>query len=180
MTAWVSGLRDLRGARLVAAVVAGALLIAAGAQAHIESGPVPMTLQTLALLVVGGCLGPRWGAAAAALYVALGILGAPVLADGKALSAMEFFDSKTSGYLAAFPVAAAIAGLAPRHPIALALLFMAAHAVILAAGFLWLSKFIGPGPAWEHGVAPFFLGAAAKSIAAGAVVATLRGRRTVS
>ena len=162
------------------AVFSGALLIAGGAQVHIENGPVPMTLQTLALLVVGALLGPRRGAAAAAIYVAAGILGAPVLADGKALPGMEFLDSKTSGYLAAFPVAAALAGVTPRHPFALASVFLVAHAVILAVGFLWLSRFIGAGAAWEHGVAPFFLGAAAKSVFAGAIVIALRGRRTVS
>lgn len=139
-----------------------------------------MTLQTLALLVVGGSLGPRRGALAAALYVALGVLGAPVFADGKALPGLEFLNSKTSGYLAAFPAAAAIAGISPRHPFALAGAFLAAHGVILALGSLWLARFIGAGPAWEHGVAPFFLGAAAKSVFASAIVMGLRGRRTVS
>src|ERR671920_1351668 len=100
------------------AVGIGALLVAMSAQVvvPVPLSPVPMTLQPLAVLVVGGLLGAGAGASALVLYIALGALGLPVFAGGG--SGALHLVGPTGGYLLAFPVAAgltgAVVGRAPR------------------------------------------------------------------
>ncbi|HJQ65999.1 MAG TPA: biotin transporter BioY, partial [Gemmatimonadales bacterium] len=67
-------------ARRTIAVVLGAARVAAAAQVAvpIPGTPVPMTLQPLAVLIVGGLLGPGLGAMSLILYLALGAAGLPV------------------------------------------------------------------------------------------------------
>jgi biotin transport system substrate-specific component len=89
---------------LMAALTAVAALIA------IPIFPVPFTLQVLAVILSGFLLGPRYGALAQTIYVLVGAAGAPVFAEfsgglGRVLG-------PTGGYLVAFPIAAAVAGLA--------------------------------------------------------------------
>jgi len=157
--------------REIALVLAGSLVIALSAQATVPLWPVPMTLQTLAVLVVGAALGPRLGALAALAYLAEGAAGLPVFA-GLSGGAMHLA-GPTAGYLFAFPLAAAIAGYAARRglcdrPLRAIAPMTAGTLVILALGALWLSRFsvdpIGVG------VAPFLPGAVIK-IALAAMVA---------
>ena len=100
----------VRPAGRAIAVVLGAALVALSAQVAIPVplSPVPFTLQALAVLIVGGVLGPAAGAASLALYLAAGILGMPVFAGGTAGIARLL--GPTGGYLLAFPVAAAVTG----------------------------------------------------------------------
>lgn len=158
-------------ARDAALVFAGSLLIAASAQITVPLWPVPMTLQTLAVLVVGAALGPRLGFLAAAVYLAEGAIGLPVFA-GFAAGALHLV-GPTGGYLFAFPLAAALAGYAARRGLcdrALSAIapMTAGTLVILALGALWLSRFsVDPVAV---GVAPFLPGAAIK-IALAAMIA---------
>ena len=85
---------------MAAAVVAVAL--AAQVSVAIPGSPVPQSLQTLAVVLVGAWLGPVRGGAALILYVAIGAVGAPVFADGAAGAA--HLSGPTSGYLAGFVV----------------------------------------------------------------------------
>ncbi len=98
-------------ARRVVAVGFGALLVALSAQivVPVPFSPVPMTLQPLAVLVVGGLLGGAAGLGALLLYIALGIAGLPVFAAGG--SGVARLLGPTGGYLLAFPVAAWITGM---------------------------------------------------------------------
>lgn len=100
----------VRPAGRAIAVVLGAALVALSAQVAIPVplSPVPFTLQALAVLVVGGVLGPMAGAASLVLYLSAGILGMPVFAGGTAGIARLL--GPTGGYLLAFPVAAAVTG----------------------------------------------------------------------
>jgi Uncharacterized conserved protein len=97
------------GRRLIEIAV-GALLVAAAAQAAVPVpfSPVPMTLQPLAVLVVGGLLGASGGVAALVTYLALGVAGLPVFAGGSA--GVWHLAGPTGGYLLAFPVAAGVTG----------------------------------------------------------------------
>ncbi|HKH84662.1 MAG TPA: biotin transporter BioY [Gemmatimonadales bacterium] len=97
-------------ARHSVAIGIGALLIALSAQAAVPVpfSPVPMTLQPLAVLVVGGLIGPGAGLGALVLYLALGIMGLPVFAGGG--SGIVRLLGPTGGYLLSFPIAAWIAG----------------------------------------------------------------------
>jgi len=97
------------GRRLIA-IGLGALLVALAAQLRIPLPftPVPVTLQDLAVLTVGGLLGPAAGAAALTTYLGLGILGLPVFSGGGA--GFAWLLGPTGGYLLAFPVAAFVMG----------------------------------------------------------------------
>jgi biotin transport system substrate-specific component len=70
--------------------------------------PVPMTLQPLAVLAIGGLLGVAGGLSALVLYLLLGIVGLPVFAAGG--SGVWHLLGPTGGYLLAFPIAAAVTG----------------------------------------------------------------------
>ena len=106
--------RSLAGRRAVA-VALGAALVAAAAQVAIPlpGTPVPMTLQPLAVLVVGGLLGPSLGAASLLLYLALGAAGLPVFTP-LGLPGIARLVGPTGGYLLAYPVAAFAVGLLSR------------------------------------------------------------------
>ncbi len=96
----------------VVAVILGALFVAAAAQVAVPlpGTPVPMTLQPLAVLLVGGLLGARLGAASMVLYLALGIAGLPVFTPTVPLFGIARLLGPTGGYLLAYPVAAFAVG----------------------------------------------------------------------
>jgi biotin transport system substrate-specific component len=98
-------------ARRIVAAALGALVVALSAQivVPVPFSPVPMTLQPLAVLVVGALLGGAAGLGALLLYIALGIAGLPVFAAGG--SGVARLLGPTGGYLLAFPVAAFITGI---------------------------------------------------------------------
>jgi len=81
---------------------------ALGARIEIPHEPVPYTLQTLIVLLAGAFLGPRNGAISQAMYLAAGLLGAPVFAGGG--FGLVRILGPTGGYLLAFPIAAAVVG----------------------------------------------------------------------
>ena len=92
----------------VTAVILGAAFVALAAQISVPlpGTPVPMTLQPLAVLLVGGLLGARLGAASMVLYLALGIAGLPVFTPTVPLIGVARLLGPTGGYLLAYPVAA--------------------------------------------------------------------------
>ena len=160
--AWFpDGMRLLISAALI---VAFAALMAAGAQISVLMAPVPMTMQTFAVLLAGAVLGPVRGPVSVLLYLALGAAGLPVLSDGA--SGFAAFAGSTAGYLFAFPLAALLVGLlydrARGLPVRFGLLLVA-HVLILTLGAGWLATDIGVSAALEHGVAPFLIGMAVKS-----------------
>jgi biotin transport system substrate-specific component len=93
------------------AVLVGALAVALASQAAVPvpGTPVPVSLAPLAVVLVGGLLGARTGAAALVTYLAMGALGLPVFAPVGLPGAARLF-GPTGGYLLAYPVAAALAG----------------------------------------------------------------------
>ena len=96
----------------VTAVILGAAFVALAAQISVPlpGTPVPMTLQPLAVLLVGGLLGARLGAASMVLYLALGIAGLPVFTPTVPLFGIARLLGPTGGYLLAYPVAAWVVG----------------------------------------------------------------------
>jgi len=99
-----------RFAPRVLGIVIGAALVALAAQVAVPLSftRVPLTLQPLAVLVVGGLLGATGGVAALVLYIAAGASGLPVFAGGAAGAAHLL--GPTGGYLLAYPVAAGLVG----------------------------------------------------------------------
>jgi biotin transport system substrate-specific component len=120
-------------------VVAFATATAAGARLEIPHEPVPYTLQTLVVLLAGAFLGPVNGAASQILYLASGLLGAPVFAGGT--FGLARLLGPTGGYLLAFPLAAAVVGLIVEHRQTLVRSFLAMAAgllVIFTSGAMFL------------------------------------------
>jgi len=100
------------------AAAAGALAVALASQVAVPlpGTPVPMTLAPLAVLLVGGLLGPRLGPASLVLYLVLGAAGLPVFTPGGAPGVARLI-GPTGGYLLAYPLAAALVGwVAARRP----------------------------------------------------------------
>jgi biotin transport system substrate-specific component len=155
-------------------VVIGAFVVALSAQVVIPTQPVPFTGQTFGVLVVGGALGFRRGALALLLYLAMGLAGLSVFAEGT--SGVAKILGASGGYLIGFVVAAAIVGrLAElgwdRH-IGGSLAAMAiGTAVIYAIGVPWLK--VTMGIPWEtavaEGMTKFLLWDAAKLIVAAGI-----------
>jgi biotin transport system substrate-specific component len=102
----------------VTAVILGAALVALAAQIAVPlpGTPVPMTLQPLAVLLVGGLLGARLGAASMVLYLTLGIAGLPVFTPTVPLLGIARLFGPTGGYLLAYPVAAFAVGWIAADP----------------------------------------------------------------
>ncbi|MFO0972958.1 MAG: biotin transporter BioY [Phycisphaerae bacterium] len=164
--------------RRAAAIVAASLLVAVCAQIHVPVGPVPVTLQTYAVLLVGAWLGARGGALAMALYLAEGAAGLPVFAALNAGPAALI--GPTAGYLWSFPLAAGLMGwLMERNLRRSAGRTVAAilisSSLILLCGWTRLASLLGPAAAWRTGVVPFLPGDAAKLAL---LIATLRLRNT--
>lgn len=95
----------LQAAWIAAFAVAAAL----AAQWQIPHSPVPYTMQTLIVLLAGAFLGPRNGALSMLVYLAAGAVGLPVFAGGG--FGLARLIGPTGGYLAAFPLAAALVGI---------------------------------------------------------------------
>ena len=98
--------------RRVAAVFLGAVLVAAAAQVSVPlpGTPVPMTLQPMAVLLVGGLLGAPLGAWSMLLYLAMCATGLPVFTPTVPLVGVARLFGPTGGYLLAYPVAAWVVG----------------------------------------------------------------------
>ena len=173
-----SSRRATTGRRMVE-IAAGALVVAVAAQVAVPVplSPVPMTLQPLAVLVVGSLLGPAGGLAALVTYLALGIAGLPVFAGGS--SGLLHIMGPTGGYLLAFPLAAAATGaLAQSAGVLRTLLACAVGMAIIHAGGLAQLALLGgdPSTAFRMGFVPFFTGDLLKVGLAAAVILALRSR----
>ncbi len=162
-------------------VVAAAAAIAAGAAVAlpVPGGWVPITLQTVAVLGAGALLGSRDGELAVVLYILCGVLGLPIFAGGA--SGLEVLLGPSGGYLLGFVAGAWFLGyLTPRTgPIRWwrsCADFLLGHAVILVAGYFWLSGSIGFARAWQAGVLPFLPGAIVKSAMAAGLLLLVRRR----
>lgn len=156
----------------VGAVLAGSWLLAAASWAEVPMYPVPMTLQTYALLVIAGLSGLRLSLEIIFVWLAQAAMGLPVLAGGA--SGIEALVGPTGGYLLGFLVAAGLVGWfcarTGRGWLPLTATFLAAHAVILLLGFAWLASGLGAKAAFVGGVAPFLAGAFVKTLLAVATV----------
>jgi len=154
--------------------IAGTILLWASAQVKVPFFPVPMTMQTVAVLAIAGTYGFRLGLATIALYMVEGAFGLPVFAGGAGLAYMA---GPTGGFLAGFVVQTAVVGWAvdrgvSKNIIALFAVMLVSEVVMFALGYSWLANAIGAEKSWMFGVQPFILGDLFKTaIAAGLVFA---------
>jgi biotin transport system substrate-specific component len=142
-------------------VVASAIIaIAAQIAIPIPGTVVPLTMQPLAVLLVGVTLGSTRGAAAAALYLLEGFSGMPVFAQGH--GGAIWLAGPTAGYLFSYPFAAFVAGWFSERGWGSTILravtgMLVALGIIYLGGWSWLAAFTGAKSAWLGGVRPFIL-----------------------
>lgn len=161
----------------LASVGVSAAAIAVSSWLTVPFFPVPLTLQTLTVLVVGGILGPAWGAVAVLLYLGLGALGLPVFHGGA--GGLGVLAGPTGGYLVGFVPAAVLMGLAGRaagrwswrgraSAAALGAGALAATVVVYAVGVPWLAAVAGLSltKAVAVGLVPFLPGDLVKAVLA--------------
>ncbi|MDX2163930.1 MAG: biotin transporter BioY [Gammaproteobacteria bacterium] len=134
--------------------VSAALFLAIASQISIPLQPVPLTFQSVTVLLIGMGLGARLGGSAVALYLIAGSLGLPVFANFQA--GLAPFMGPTGGYLIGFLPAAILSGyLTQEHHKVLGALL--GTAVIFGLGFVYLSHLVGSTQAWSSGVKPFLV-----------------------
>ena len=150
-------------------IVAGSLLVAIAAQIEVPMWPVPVTLQTLAVLLVGGVLGSRLGALSLLAYLFEGAIGLPVFAGGG--GSLAYFAGPTTGYLIGFVVAAFVVGWFcergwDRKMGTAVIVMLLGTAIIYLFGLPWLAQFTGLDNVLQLGFFPFIPGDVLKAIIA--------------
>ncbi|MET3598938.1 biotin transporter BioY [Martelella mangrovi] len=164
----------------IGAVFVGTLFLALSSYIEVPMVPVPVTLQTFAVALVGALYGWRLGGVTITAWLVEGALGLPVLAGGAA--GIHHFIGPTGGYLFAFPIAGMVMGfLAERgwngQRMVLAFAGMLASNILcLVLGAAWLAVLVGAEQAIMLGVVPFLLGAVLKSALGAAVLKLVSGR----
>ena len=157
--------RDRSLLRNAGLVFAGSLLLTLSAKVQVPFYPVPMTMQTLAVMLIGFVFGWRMAGATVLFYLAQGAFGLPVFAGTPAKGiGMAYMLGTTGGYLVGFVVAALLCGwLAERgwdrKPWRIAFAMVLGNAAIYALGIAWLGTVIGwDKPLLELGMMPFLYG----------------------
>lgn len=165
-----------RSVRNVGLALAGSALLALSAKIQVPFWPVPMTMQTFAVIVLAMAFGARLGAATVALYLLEGAVGLPVFAGTPEKGiGLAYMMGPTGGYLAGFLAAAGLAGWMAergwdRSFLKAATVNMLATAVIFAGGLAWLAVMAGPAKAVAVGLTPFLAASAFKIALGGAVM----------
>jgi len=171
-------------AKKVLMVLTGSAFIAVAAQISVPMWPVPITMQTLAILIVGLTMGARLGATTLAVYLAEGAMGLPVFANGGSTLALV---GPTAGFLFGFVLMAWIAGFAAdrslaRGVVGATLVGLVASAALYIPGVAWPmavasamgfeGSWVGSSAdvIWTYWVSPFLLGDAIKALLAAVVV----------
>jgi len=158
-------------------ILAGAALLTISARISVRFGFVPITAQTLAVMLLGALVGPERGMLSVLSYLAVGATGLPVFSAGGGL---HYMLGPTGGYLLGFAPAAWLAGaiIGRRRrfrPVATAAAFALSNAVIFAFGIAWLSVYVpSPRELLAAGLVRFLPGEAVKTTIACLVVARLR------
>lgn len=157
-------------------VIGGSLLLTLSAKIQVPFWPVPITLQSMAVLLVGIAFGSRLGTLTILAYLAEGALGLPVFAG--AVAGPAYLAGPTGGYLLGFLMGGAFVGWAAEHgwgrdfsrtvPV-----MLLGHVLILVPGMLWLAMLLGWSKAVAFGIAPFLFATLLKSALGAAIVAAL-------
>jgi biotin transport system substrate-specific component len=164
------------GVRLAALTVLGSLALTVSAKLQVPFYPVPMTMQSLVVLLIGLGFGWRLGTATVLLYLAEGLAGLPVFAGTPEKGiGLVYMMGPTGGYLVGFVFAAAFLGwLAERgwdrSPWRTALALSLGHAFLFAPGVAWLAFLIGWPKAVAFGLTPFLWGSLVKTALGAALV----------
>ncbi|MCD6161392.1 MAG: biotin transporter BioY [candidate division Zixibacteria bacterium] len=150
-----------------ALILAGSFAIALASQLaiYLPVSPVPITGQTLAVLLIGAIMGSKRGALSVLTYLGQGAMGLPVFAAGH--TGFAYMAGPTGGYLFGFVAAAYAAGFFAergwdRHIVSTLLAMVLGTVSIYLFGLAWLSVYVGINGAFITGLYPFIPGAIIK------------------
>jgi len=169
-TLWPAQSANARIARNVLLALVGTLALTISAKTQIPFWPVPMTMQTFVVLVIGMAYGTRLGVATMALYLLEGALGLPVFAGTPEKGVgLAYMMGPTGGYLLGFVAAAWLCGTLAargfdRSPLKTLVAMSLGHALIFVFGVTWLAQLIGFDKAFATGVAPFWAATIVKTL----------------
>ena len=138
--------------------IAGSLLLALSAKAQVPFWPVPMTLQSLVIMMLGMTYGSRLAMATVLLYLTEGLAGLPVFAGAGA--GFAYMTGPTAGYLVGFVAAAGLIGWLAEHgwdrsPVKALVAMSVGHALLFIPGVAWLAVLFGTEKAIAVGLTPF-------------------------
>ncbi len=165
--------------RALALILAGSILLAVSAHVKVPFWPVPMTMQTFVVLMIGATYGWRLAGATLVAYLIEGLAGLPVFTGGVG---PLYVMGPTGGYLVSWPIAATLIGFLTergmlRGPVRALAGFVVADALIFVIGVGWLSTLIGMDKAIAGGLMPFLAGEALKIVLATALTVAVTPRR---
>jgi biotin transport system substrate-specific component len=161
--------------RQLGLVLIGTLILAASSYVSIPMRPVPITMQTFAVLTVGALYGWRLGTVTILAWLLEGALGLPVFSNGT--GGLAAFFGPTAGYLLSFPLVGAMAGwlaahgFGGAHPLRAFAAMLLGTTLCLFLGAAWLAVAIGWSKAWALGFVPFLIGDVIKSALGAATLA---------
>lgn len=163
--------------RNVILAVTGSIALTISAKISIPFYPVPMTMQTLVVLLIGMAYGWKLGGATILLYLAEGALGLPVFSGTPEKGiGIAYMMGGTGGYLLGFVIAASVAGYLAslgwdRNPLKIILAMLTGNIVIYVMGLLWLGALFGwDKPILDWGLKPFLFGDLVKIAIAAALL----------
>lgn len=138
----------------------GTLLLSLTAQISIPLKPIPITLQTIGILLLALNFNRRSAIQSVLTYLTLGALGAPIFANAQ--GGILILLGSTGGYLMGFLIAVAVMGslkeyLPKKNFFYLGLNCLIGTSIIFAFGIIWLSKFVGFKAAIQLGFLPFII-----------------------
>ncbi|MGE0502004.1 MAG: biotin transporter BioY [Rhizobiaceae bacterium] len=169
--------------RQVLLVIAGTALLTLSAKVSVPFFPVPMTFQSLVVLLIGAAFGPRLAAMTLAAYLAEGAAGLPVFAGTPEKGVgFAYMVGPTGGFLAGFLLAAVLVGWLVllgfgRRVLSAGLVMLAGTVAIYVPGLLWLGSVVGwDKPVLEWGLYPFVYGDLLKVAIASLAVPFLAAR----
>ena len=161
-----------RAIQNVVLVLIGTAVLAISAKVQVPFWPVPMTLQTLAVMLIGATYGSRLAVATVLAYIAEGAIGIPVFANTPPqIAGPAYLIGPTAGYIWGWVAAAAIIGLAAdrgwsRSVPKMFAAMLTGEVILFGMGFIWLAWFatlssgavgMGAEKALAAGVTPFLL-----------------------
>ncbi len=139
----------------------GSIVLAISAKIKIPFYPVPMTMQTFVVLLLGMICGYKIGLATVSLYLLEGILGLPVFSNSPEKGVgLTYFTGPTMGYLIGFLLASFLASFIKKEEnyLMIFIKLLLSVSTIYILGILWLGNLLGwDKPIVELGVTPFLL-----------------------
>ncbi len=160
----VKNIKQTKLAKYIFFALLGTVLLAVSSKIKIPFYPVPMTMQTLVVLLIGVIFGWKLGVATICLYLFEGIIGLPVFAGTPEKGiGLSYFTGPTMGYLIGFIPAVFFSGILKvhlKHSLIYRLtlnfaLFVFSVSFIYIFGLIWLLNFVPVDKLWALGVMPF-------------------------